>query len=216
MRAPCCVAFALALAACASSDVNGRDKDRLFPMARVVLDLDEPRGEPGEPPYRDSHRRFRQGLELEVSGTAGDFVLDNGVGPTDYTVVHGSAAYRAGFAGSRVQGFGLVGLAIDRIDLSGNALATNDESFFGPMFGFEGRLRVRDWFSPYLRLTGFLMEQGSFAEQFETGVVFTPGERFEGFVAFRRWEAEYGDAAPFGRDLQLEWRGLVLGFGVRL
>lgn len=198
------------VAACESSDVRGHDKDRVFPTLRVVFETPEPEVE-GERPGR-----FRQGLEIEASGTAGNFELDGGVGATDYRVLHGSAAYRFGFAGSRAQFFGLVGVGIDRLDLSDNPVATTEESFFGPMFGFEGRFLVREWMSPYVRLSGFVLEEGSHGSHLEAGLLFPAFERTEAFVAFRRWRTEYGNAGPFGRDLDLEWRGVVLGFGMRL
>ncbi|MCA8952498.1 MAG: hypothetical protein KDE27_23505 [Planctomycetes bacterium] len=205
---------AAVLGACALDDTHGTDSDRLFPTARIVLPFDGAARD-GPSPAGERRRRFHHGIEVDLSGTAGEFDLSDGIGRTDYSVVHGSLAYRFGIEASRVEVKGLVGVATDRIDLSDNPMVDVEESYFGPMFGVETRVRARDWFEPYARATWSLMERASSSSQLEFGAVFPVVDEFELFVAYRHWRGLYGDAVPVDRDLDARWRGIAIGFGVQ-
>lgn len=193
---------------CTLNDVDGKDTDRLFPLARAVLEFDPPR-EPG-----DYSRRFRQGIELEVSGTGGSVGLSDGFGGVDYDLIHGALNYRFGLDSHRVEVYGLVGFANDRLELSGSPTIAFEENYFGPSAGVELRVRARDWMFPYFRFKGYAMEQASHARTLETGVAFAPVEGVDLFLAYRRHDAEYGDSVTASRDLNLELRGVVVGFGI--
>lgn len=197
-----------------TTEVEGRAKDRIFPTGRVIFDLDE--GAPAEPKEGERGRRFFQGFEFNGTGTRGDFVLDKGLGRADFRILNGSVAYRFGVQGRRGYFHGLVGLSLDALRVDNNPTVDISETYFGPMFGFEGRIRLRDWLHPYMREQISFLEQGSNSNQWEIGLMFTPIERVDFFAAFRRWDGYYGDAAPNGVDLDLEWRGVVLGAVVRL
>jgi hypothetical protein len=202
------------LAGCASTDLEGSDRGVLMPTVRAVFDLSEG----GEGDQDSGPMRFDHGFELAATGASDSMVLDGvvgGPGDVSYQALHGSALYRVGFDGRRAAVHGLVGVGVDRVELTDNPLVRGEEGYAGPMVGVEAELRVRDWFAPYLRLTTQVMDQGAFSQQFEIGARFPTCSAADVLVAWRSWDAEYEDLARTGQDLEVDWRGFVLGFGLR-
>ncbi|MEZ6038411.1 MAG: hypothetical protein R3F29_13085 [Planctomycetota bacterium] len=207
---------AVGLSSTACSNIEGRANDRLFPTARVIFDLNEGGlAEPAEPGEK-ARRRFFHGFEFSGTGTQGSFRLDDNLGRADFQIVNGSALYRFGVQGRRGYFHGLVGVSLDNLSVDDNPTVDISESYFGPLIGFEGRVRLRDWLHPYMREQASFLEEGSFSNQWEIGMMFTPAPEFDLFAAYRRWDGYYGDAGPNGRDLDLEWRGVVLGMVLHL
>ncbi len=204
-------------AACASTDLEGSDRGLVFPTVRAVFDLDEEEGT-----EQDAGRMaFSHAFEVSVTGVS-DSMRVGGVGPggggsadVSYEALQGAALYRVGVAGRRAAVHGLVGVGFDRVDLSGDPLARGSEGYAGPMVGVEGELRVQDWFVPYLRLTAQMMDQGVVSQQFEVGLRVPTCSAADVTLAWRSWDAEYAELASTGQDLEVDWRGVVLGFGLR-
>lgn len=216
-RAPLRAALVLSVAASvlascgglfSSADTRARDRGLVFPTGRAEWRFDERDG--------DGRRaQFEQGVEAEMSFASGAFDVSNGVGRTDYDLLHGGIAYRAGPSWTWGELHGLAGLMAQRLEFDGSPAATRSETYVGPMLGGEARFRPIDRLALYGRGVLGHLESGSYSTWWEVGAAFEVASRVELLAAFRRWDAEYGSFAPLGRDANLDFEGLVLGVAVR-